>query len=172
MAVSTGYDTYLSSHYDGMDPKQLILMLYKGALKHIRLAKQGILEKNTQKRGENLSKTIAIVSELNASLDPSYKDDAIEFLRGLYAAILSELPKVSINNDIGILDRSASYISELKEIWETSVMAAPGRDPLAGQQKVDGKVETQPVQTAHEEKTPGYQTYDAAMNLGGKSFTV
>ena len=89
MAVSTGYDTYLSSHYEGMDPKQLILMLYEGALKHICLAKEGILEKNTQKRGENLGKTIAIVTELNASLDPGYTDDAIEFLLGLYEAILS-----------------------------------------------------------------------------------
>ena len=37
-------NTYLNSHFDGMDPKKLILMLYDGALKHVQIVKQGIKE--------------------------------------------------------------------------------------------------------------------------------
>lgn len=122
MTVGKGYDTYRTAHYEGMNPERLILMLYDGAIKYIRRARQGIDENNIQMRGENLSRTIAIVSELNASLDPNINDEAIGFLRGLYAAILAELPKVSINNDTKILDRSEAYISQLKEIWEKDVM--------------------------------------------------
>ncbi len=122
MATRSGYDTYRNSHYDGMDPKKLILMLYEGALKHIRLANEGIRENNIPKRGENLSHAIAIITELNACLDTNIKDESIDFLRGLYSAILTELPKVSLNNDIKILDRSETYISQLKEIWEINVM--------------------------------------------------
>ena len=125
MAASTGYDMYRDSHFKGMDSKSLILMLYDGAIKHIRLAKEGIKENNIPKRGENLGRAISIISELNASLDPEIKDDAIDFLRGLYTAILAELPKASISNDIEILRRAETYIEQLRTIWKTSVMAKP-----------------------------------------------
>jgi len=125
MAVPTGYEMYRDSHFKGMDSKKLILMLYDGAIKHLRLAKDGIKENNIPKRGENLGRAISIISELNASLDPGIRDDAIDFLRGLYAAILTELPKVSLSNDIDILRRTETYIEQLRRVWKDSVMAKP-----------------------------------------------
>lgn len=110
-----------------MSPEQLILALYQAALNRIQLAKEGVEEKNIRKRGENLSKAIAIISELNASIDSSMNDEHTQFLRGLYSAILAELPKVSITNDIQILDRTHGYISKLKEIWENNVMGKNGQ---------------------------------------------
>jgi flagellar protein FliS len=123
MAAYPQINTYLNNHYDGMDPEQLILLLYKGALNRLRLTKEGIEEKDVKKKGENLSKAIAIISELNASVDSKMEDDSTHFLRGLYTAILTELPKVTLNNDLQILGRTERYISELKEIWEKDVMA-------------------------------------------------
>ena len=117
---------YLTNHYEGMEPEQLILLLFKGALNRIELSRQGIQEKNIQKRGENLSKVIAIVSELNASVDPKMNDENTRFLRGLYGAILTELPKVSMTNDTRILDRTEKYLTRLKNIWETDVMGKSG----------------------------------------------
>ncbi len=72
-----------------------------------------------------MSKTIAIISELNASVDPKMKDESTIFLRGLYTAIIAELPKVSLNNNFEILDRTEAYIIKLKEIWENDVMGKP-----------------------------------------------
>lgn len=123
MAPNQQISNYLNNHYEGMDPKQLILLLYKGAISRLNLAMEGIEEKNIKKRGENLGKVIAIVSELNASLDPNMRDESTEFLRGLYESILIELSRVSLTNDIEILKRSKKYISRLKEIWEQEVMA-------------------------------------------------
>jgi flagellar protein FliS len=124
MAANPGINRYLNNHYEGMSQEQLIHTLYKAALERLNLAKEGIKENNVQKRGENLSKAIAIVSELNASVDATMTDESTVFLRGLYAAILAELPKVSLTNDVTILERSHGYLSKLKEIWETQVMAA------------------------------------------------
>lgn len=122
MTALAQVNTYLSNHYDGMEPEQLILLLYKGALDRLRLTREGIQEKNIKKRGENLSKVIAIISELNASVDPKMQDESTLFLRGLYSAILAELPKVSLTNNLKVLDRTEAYITKLKEIWETDVM--------------------------------------------------
>lgn len=127
MSAYQQVNNYLSNHYEGMDPKQLILLLFNGALTRLRLTREGIEENDVKKKGENLSKAIAIISELNASVDSKMDDEATQFLRGLYTAILNELPKISLNNDIKTLDRTEAYISRLKEIWEKEVMAK-GRD--------------------------------------------
>lgn len=120
--------------YDEMDPKTLILMLYEGAIKRVILAREGIKKDDPKLRGENLGKAIAIISELNSCLDENVKTEEIDFLRGLYAAMLTELPKVSVNGDITILDRTEKYLAELKRIWETTVMnnnAALNQQPPA-----------------------------------------
>jgi len=122
MAASAQINSYLNNHYEGMEQEKLILLLYQGALKRLALTREGINENNIQKRGENLSKVIAIVAELNGSLNPAMDDEGTRFLRGLYSAILMELPKVSATNDLPILERTERYLSRLKEIWETDVM--------------------------------------------------
>jgi len=122
MAAYKQVNNYLSNHYEGMDPEQLILLLFNGALSRLKLTREGIIEKDIKKRGENLSKAIAIISELNASVDSNMNDESTEFLRGLYTAILIELPKVSLDNNLRILERSEAYIQKLKEIWEKDVM--------------------------------------------------
>ena len=122
MTVPAPINTYLNNHYEGMEPEQLILLLYNGALDRIRLTKEAIKKNNIQKRGENLSRAIAIISELNASVDPEMNDESTKFLRGLYRAILAELPKVSLDNRVDILNRTEAYIRKLKEIWENDVM--------------------------------------------------
>ena len=138
MGASAEINRYLNNHYEGMDPEQLILMLFRGALDRIRLAGEGIEENNIQKRGENLSKAIAIVSELNSSVDTTMNDESTQFLRGLYSAILTELPKVSLTNDMEILRRAHAYISKLKEIWETEVMGKGSQNKAASAPKQYG----------------------------------
>ncbi len=103
-------------------PEKLIYLLYERVLKHLRWAGEGIDEQNPQKRGENLGKAIAIVAELNASLDMETAGEAAVFLRGLYVAILVELPKVSVSNDLEVLKRASRYLQKLKDIWEQTAM--------------------------------------------------
>ncbi len=122
MSAAANMNTYLNNHYQGKTPEQLIQMLYKGALRNINLARQGIDENNPKKRGEHLGKTIAIISELYTSLDTKVKDESIQFLRELYSNMLSELPKVSLTNDPKALDLTYSYIKQLNKIWEDKVL--------------------------------------------------
>jgi len=131
MSVAKNLNTYLNNHYEGMTPEKLIHLLYKGALQHLTCAKEGIIEKNSKKRGEHLSKVIAIVSELHASIDPTMNDESTRFLRGLYTNILMELPKVSLTNEVKTVDLTYSYLEKLNEIWETQVLNNPGGKPVA-----------------------------------------
>ncbi len=124
MSAARNMNAYLNTHYEGMSPEKLIQMLYKGALKHISLAREGITENSPKKRGENISRVIAIVTELYASLDPEMTDDSTQFLRGLYSSILAELPRVALTNNVKTLDLTYSYIEKLSQIWESDVMVS------------------------------------------------
>ena len=122
-----------------IDPQKLILMLYEGAIKRINLAKEGLKNNDPKVRGENIGKAIAIISELNASLDNDMMTEEIIFLRNLYITMMHELAKVSITNDIQTLERANRYLLELKRIWETSVMGAAKKARTSGtaQQNTD-----------------------------------
>ncbi len=122
MPNTTNMDIYLNNHYEGMTPEKLTQMLYKGALRNLSLAKEGINENNPKKRGEYISKAIAIIAELHSSLNPEMTDELTQFLRSLYSKMLVELPKISINNDIKTLDHIYSHIEKLADIWDNEVM--------------------------------------------------
>jgi flagellar protein FliS len=82
----------------------------------------GIVNKDPKMRGEHLGKAIALIAELNASVKDDDSSEAALFLRGLYGAILLELPKAAINNDEEVLRQTMAYINRLKEIWEETAM--------------------------------------------------
>lgn len=103
-------------------PVKLIHIMYERVIMHLELAEDGIRDNNPQKRGENIGKAIAIISELNASIRNDDETEAAGFLRGLYGAILIELPKISLTKDIKILKQTQTYICRLKKIWEETAM--------------------------------------------------
>lgn len=103
-------------------PVKLIHLMYERVLTHLDLAQEAVKTKDPRGRGENLGKVIAIITELNASIRTEDDSEAAQFLRGLYAAILVELPKVSISNDLQILQKTHGYMKRLKEIWEETAM--------------------------------------------------
>ena len=132
-----------------INPQKLILMLYDGAIKRICFAREGVINKDPKQRGENLSKAIAIISELNSSLRNIEGED-IAFLRSLFLAMMQELCKVSLTNDTQTLDRAIKYLMELKRIWETSVM---------GQADTTGNIHTKTAQKK-EVSSMGYSGYE------------
>ncbi|MBU0486125.1 MAG: flagellar export chaperone FliS [Proteobacteria bacterium] len=107
-------------------PVKLIHMMYERVLIHFDLAEAGINEKDPRKRGENLGKALTIITELNASIKADDKSEAAAFLRGMYGAIMVELPKVSFDNDLKVLHQARGYISRLKDIWEQTAMKESG----------------------------------------------
>lgn len=103
-------------------PVKLVHLMYERALVHLERAKAAIAGKDPKMRGEHLGKAIALIAELNASVKDDDSSEAALFLRGLYGAILLELPKAAINNDAEVLRQTMAYISRLKEIWEETAM--------------------------------------------------
>ncbi len=107
-------------------PVKLIYLMYERVLSHLDLALEAMEEDNPVKRGENIGRAIALITELNASIKKDDDSEAAAFLRGLYAAILVELPKVALNNDQEIVRRARRYMGRLKTLWEETAMREHG----------------------------------------------
>ena len=123
MAVHYARNAYLQAKVQPeTDPKRLILMLYEGVLDDLHSAKEGIEQRDARKRGEHLSRAVAIVSTLHTSLHNDTTDESIVFLRGLYESTLVELAKVAVTHDVHVLDLAFRYLERLKQIWEHDVM--------------------------------------------------
>lgn len=108
-------------------PVKLIHMMYERTLVHLEKAREGCKKNDPRLRGENLGKSIAIITELNASVKEDDNSEAASFLRGLYGAILTELPKASVSGDGQIVKQAYAYIQRLKDIWEDTAMVEAGQ---------------------------------------------
>ncbi len=103
-------------------PVKLIHMMFERAITLLDEAEKGALANDPRQRGENISRVIAILNELNASLDHENGGEQAAFLAGLYESMIVELPKVSIDNDVEVIRRTRRYMGRLKEIWEETAM--------------------------------------------------
>lgn len=145
-------------------PVKLIHLLYERVLSHLQLAEQGLIAKNAQVRGENLSKAIAIVTELNASIRDADATEAASFLRGLYSAILVQLPTVGLSHDVEVIRQCQRYIIRLREIWESTAMTEAG---LVGDHNDKEPVGDTPPVPKETTAAPAFTPYGAA---GRKKF--
>jgi flagellar protein FliS len=68
--------------------------------------------------------------------------EAAVFLHGLYEAILVELAKVSVTNDMEVIKRACRYLQRLKDIWEQTALQATAvvtREARSGQQESEAQ---------------------------------
>ncbi|MEZ0328297.1 MAG: flagellar export chaperone FliS [Dissulfuribacterales bacterium] len=112
---------YKSTQVMTTDSNKLILMLYDACIKNLFLARDAVMEKDIVRRGETISKAIDILSELFSSVRG--ETEQAKFLRGLYSAMMLELPKVNLTNDTRTLDLAIKYVAQLRSIWKEQVMA-------------------------------------------------
>lgn len=119
-------------------PAKLIHMLYERLLLNLTCACEGLEENDIKKRGENLSKAIAIITELNCCVRADDESEPAQFLRGMYASMLVELGKIPVSKDAAVIRQAHRYVSRLKEIWEETAMRENG---LVIEQKVASPIE-------------------------------
>lgn len=129
-------------------PAKLVHMMYERLLLNLDCACEGLEEHDLKKRGENLSKAIAIITELNCSLRAEDESEPAQFLRGMYEAMLVALGKIPVSKDAAVIRQAHRYITRLKEIWEETAMKENGLT-------IERKTESAPV-IVHEEAPVAY----------------
>ena len=100
-------------------PEELVLMLYKGALKFINQAIAYMEEKNIEKTHQTLIKAQNIFYELSASLDMKY--DISDNLQSIYTYIIEGLGQANIEKSQEKLREIVPYIKDLRDTWSEAM---------------------------------------------------
>lgn len=116
MAVNNAYAQYNNNKVLTASPAELTLLLYEGAIKFCNIAMVGIEEKNIQKAHDNIKKAQAIIEELQATLNHSYK--VAEDFDNVYRYIYDLLVQANMHKDKEILERALTEIRGMRDTWK------------------------------------------------------
>jgi flagellar protein FliS len=109
------YQQYQHNSIMSASPERLMIMLFEGAIKFVRLARKDIEEKNIAGANYNLTRAQDIITELDQSLDMSY--DISEYLSGVYDFMYRQLVDANIKKDVQALGIVESMLVDLKDTW-------------------------------------------------------
>jgi len=101
--------------------EDIVVLLFEEAIKRIRQARAGIEAQSPKDRGENISRVVAIVSELDCALDRTLELEMVDNLSRLYQYVIQQLTLANVKNDAQFLDPADQI---LRELWEAFQQAA------------------------------------------------
>ncbi|WP_148229419.1 flagellar export chaperone FliS [Carnobacterium sp. 17-4] len=117
MYQKNGSAIYKENQILNASPKKLIVLLYEGCIKNLKLAEIHITEKNIEKTNQVLIKAQDILAELMNTLDFEKGGEVAENLYRMYEYLTSELVKANISKNIEDVQRSRKLIEELRDTW-------------------------------------------------------
>jgi flagellar protein FliS len=117
MYQKNGSDIYKQNQILNASPKKLIVLLYEGCIKNLKLAELHIAEKNIERTNQALIKAQDIIAELMNTLDFEKGGEVAENLYRMYEYLASELIKANMLKDAEDVKRSRELVEELRDAW-------------------------------------------------------
>ncbi len=115
MAMGNPYEQYKQQGVMTAHPVKLIIMLYEGAIKQLRLARMAVESKDAPNANTAFQKAQQILLELTMSLDLQYP--IAKDLMNLYDFMTREIMEANINKDASHIEPLIEMLSNLKEAW-------------------------------------------------------
>jgi flagellar protein FliS len=116
---------YRQTEAQSRTPLELVVMLYDGALRFLSQARAAIEQKNIPARREAISRTLAILSELQSTLDMDKGGAIAASLDQLYVYINGRVIDASFKQDIQSVDEAARLLTVLRDGWADIARQAP-----------------------------------------------
>ncbi|RAW09969.1 flagellar export chaperone FliS [Paenibacillus taichungensis] len=113
--ITSPYEKYKQSSVQTSTPGQLVIMLYDGAIRFVKVGIEGISSKDYMKANVNLGKAQTIISELMSTLDHSYP--VSKNLFSMYEYMNHLLIQSNIKKETKHALEALDYLKELRETW-------------------------------------------------------
>jgi len=98
-------------------PEMVIVKLYEGALRFIRAAKANQESGKIAGRAAAIAKSLAIINELQHSLNLEDGGDIARNLDSLYFYVTDRLLEANVRGTVQPLDDASGVLSTLNEAW-------------------------------------------------------
>ena len=116
-----GIQAYQDTAVTTQSKGRLIVMLYEGAVKFLKLAINEAEAKSYEAKGKYIGKAQDIITELNAVLDMEAGGEIAGNLRKLYFFMNDRLSKANVKNDPEMIREVISLLEELNQGWKAIV---------------------------------------------------
>jgi flagellar protein FliS len=98
---------------------RLIVLLYDGAIKFMKLAIKELEAGNYEAKGRHITKAQDIINELNAVLDMDAGGEVAANLRKLYCFMNNHLSEANTKCDPQMIREVITMMEELNQSWKT-----------------------------------------------------
>lgn len=133
--MKNAYQKYKQTSIQSASREKLLLMLYEGAIKFLKLSITAAENKNIADRGMNIGRCYDIVLELNNTLDHKVAPDIAKNLEQLYMFITDKLTQGNISGDPKPLREALKVLETLYEGWVKAVEQLKKENSAAGGEK-------------------------------------
>ena len=119
-----GLNTYRQTQVQSRTPLELVVMLYDGALVSLSSARAAIERRDIASRRDSIGRALAIISELQSTLNLEQGGEVAAQLDDLYEFASRRLPDATIKNEVTPVDEVTRVFTTLRDAWQT-IAAAP-----------------------------------------------
>lgn len=116
-----GYGKYKKTSVESASKEKLLLMLYEGAIKFAKQAREAAEQKKIKERGELIGKAYDIIMELASTLDFKVGGSMAVNLEQLYIYVMEELTRANITGDVKHLDNALKVLAILYDGWSKAI---------------------------------------------------
>lgn len=113
-----GVDAYRQTAISTQSKGRLIVMLYDGAIRFMRLAIQELEARDYAAKGQYINRAQDILNELNAVLDMEAGGEIAQNLRSLYLFMGRRLGEANAKCDPQMIREVIGLMEELNQSWK------------------------------------------------------
>jgi flagellar protein FliS len=124
-STARGLSSYRTTQVQSRTPLELVVMLYDGALKFMGTAREAIERRDIPARREALSRTLAIISELQSTLNLAEGGQVAIELDRLYSYSNARLLEAAMKNEVAAVDDVKRVFEILRDGWNTIATQPP-----------------------------------------------
>lgn len=108
---------YVKKDLENLSREEIVVKLYQTLRIRMQAAIEEINDGNVGKKAEHLSRALAIVLELQSSLDMEQGGEIAVNLNDLYTYLVSDLVTANLKNDTRKIEEGLKVVEPLLEAW-------------------------------------------------------
>jgi len=113
-----GVETYQQVAIGTQSKGRLIVMLYDGAIKFLKLAVKELEAQNYAAKGQYINRAQDVINELNAVLNMEAGGEIAQNLRKLYLFMNGRLSQANAKRDPQMIQEVITLLEELNQSWK------------------------------------------------------
>ena len=117
MTAQRMLSTYRQTEVQSRTPLELVVMLYDGGLAFLHQARAAIERNDIPARREATTRALAIISQLQSTLNMEAGGDVAVQLDELYSWVTGRILKATMDNRAEPLDEAARVLAMLRDSW-------------------------------------------------------